>query len=465
MTVAAAGLDTVSASSARVVTAADAGAATVGAAALLAGGNAFDAVLAACFMETVTLPMKCGLAGDVVAVIRPAGESASALVSVGPAPAALATGARLARVGPCSVGVPGAPQGYAALHAYARLDLASLIAPAVRAAERGVRWTALAHGYLCEASGLLAIQSPDNPYWLDGTVPQIGDVRRLPGLGRLLVAFARSGGALFHGEEGARLVAAVKARGGFLTHEDLRQPTARRCQVEMHELGLNDKLSVTPPPTQGPLLADAVARTVLCREGVCDAVLAVRSNARQTGRQAHDAGTSVVACADDEGNFAVVLHSNSFPQFGSGIVLDDGLILNNRPGRGFDLEAPAGAVNAPAPGKIPPTTLHAWMLEHRGATFVGATPGGVNQLAWNAQTITALISGSTPVEVVTAPRWAMDAEGAIRAEPGASTGARRVAEVPAFSLRSVQQVIQLDRHGLHLAAADPRAGGVALPVH
>src|SRR3954453_5577988 len=104
----------------KVVTAAHSAAASAGTSAFSAGGNAFDAALAACFMETVALPMKAGLFGDLVALIRVAGEGFTAVVSVRAAPRALAEGATLERVGPRSVGVPGTPHGYATLHGYAR---------------------------------------------------------------------------------------------------------------------------------------------------------------------------------------------------------------------------------------------------------------------------------------------------------------------------------------------------------
>ncbi|WP_174889838.1 gamma-glutamyltransferase, partial [Acrocarpospora pleiomorpha] len=83
-------------------------AAVIGAAALLDGGNAFDAVIAAGLAETVLLPPKCGLAGDVVALVQPADRPAPrALLSIGAAarrlPQALAA-RPLPRDGGLSVG-------------------------------------------------------------------------------------------------------------------------------------------------------------------------------------------------------------------------------------------------------------------------------------------------------------------------------------------------------------------------
>ncbi|MCU1650877.1 MAG: gamma-glutamyltransferase [Pseudonocardia sp.] len=73
-------------------------------------------------------------------------------------------------------------------------------------------------------------------------------------------------------------------------------------------------------------------------------------------------GTSVVTAADTAGNAIVLVHSNSFQRYGSGIVVAPyGLVLSNRPGRGFT-DDPSHP-NFPAPGRRPVTTLHAWAAE------------------------------------------------------------------------------------------------------
>ena len=68
----------------------------------------------------------------------------------------------------------------------------------------------------------------------------------------------------------------------------------------------------------------------------------------------------MVSAADGEGNVVVVVHSNSFPPIGSGIVVPDyDLVLANRAGRGF---TPTGHPNFPNAGRRPATTLHAWAV-------------------------------------------------------------------------------------------------------
>ncbi len=458
---------TVAATGSKVVTSAHPAASAAGAAIFAQGGNAFDAALAACFMETVALPMKCGLAGDLVALYRRADGSFESIISVGPGPQALAQGAVLEKLGPRSVGIPGAPDGYATLHGMANLPLMALAAPAINAAEIGLPWTWTALSYLDEAEELLGRYSPHHPYCPHGRRPQIGDLRRLPGLGRLLAAFVDLGADLFAGDHGKRLVAEVQSRGGFLTLADLCGRPARRLPVQSQSLADGIELLVTPGPTGGPRLAEVIRRL---QGGEADLLGIVRDERRQSRARnsaALDEGTSVVTAADEFGNAVVVVHSNSFPRFGSGVVLESGLVLNNRPGRGFDLAAPPQARNAPAAGRVPQTTLHAWALRHGETLCLGGTPGGVNQVPWNAQAIGDLLGGATPAEAVTNPRWALDDKDELTAEAGVvfADAATPFRAVQRFSHRSVQQIVAM-RAGLpHLAAADPRSGASALGVY
>ena len=57
------------------------------------GGTAFDAAIAAALVECVELPMKCGLAGNVVALLQRHGGHPEALVSIGPGAAGHRAGA------------------------------------------------------------------------------------------------------------------------------------------------------------------------------------------------------------------------------------------------------------------------------------------------------------------------------------------------------------------------------------
>jgi gamma-glutamyltranspeptidase/glutathione hydrolase len=227
----------------------------------------------------------------------------------------------------------------------------------------------------------------------------------------------------------------------------------------------------TPAPTHGPALLDAVGRV---EDDTAAAVLrAVRAAAAERARTLADpllaAGTSMVSAADADGNAVCVIHSNSFPRFGSGLVVDGyDLILANRAGRGFSAEE--GHPNFPAPGKRPATTLHAWATD----TLLGGTPGGVNQMPWNAQSLHGVLGGEDdPGRLVTAPKWEwLPDRGVVRVEDGVAHDDRAtlaadapVEDAPRWSLRSAQQVLRRPVPGRAVeGGVDPRTGGLALGV-
>ncbi|MGM0562561.1 MAG: gamma-glutamyltransferase [Pseudomonadota bacterium] len=446
-----------------VCTAAVPAAARAGLDALRAGGNAFDAALAACFVETVWLPMKCGLAGDLVALIRTSGGEVHCMTSIGGGPAALASGARLEKTGPCSVGAPGAPAGYAALAERAVHPLSELIAPAAAYAEAGIFWTPVAVNLTREAAPLLRTYNSTTCFLPGGMLPEAGEPLHLPGLARLLEDFANKRGALFHGNLGESMVARVQSAGGFISLEDMKAVEATIAPPLTVELEGAGVAKTTPAPSYGLLLAKALEHTV---EQGRDSWTAFTA-ARKALAAAEDEGTSVVTAADREGNAVVVVHSNSFPQYGSSLVLEEyNLILNNRPGRGFDLEAPSDHWNAPAAGRVPFTTLQAWSLERPEGVYLGGTPGGQNQVPWNLQTILDLIDGVDDLgTLVTRPRWGLDGSDSVLVEKGCAFTATQspMREVPALSLRSAEQVIRIPAtNALVEAAADPRTGALAL---
>ena len=429
------------------------------------GGNAFDAAIAACLVEGIALPMKCGLGGDLVALARTEAGPIRALISVGPGVAALARGGRLTKVGPCSVGVPGAPDGYAALAGLGRLGLGALVEPAVRAAEEGVEWTRTAVQLTEEAEPLLRSHNRDTSFLPEGRLPRLGERLRLPRLAALLSRFAQRGSELFFGADGEILAGCVEAAGGLLRAGDLRLRPAHWSDADGLELHGGARLKVTPAPTHGPILARAVE---LAHLGGMDSVkAAARSHAElgRAGAAPSAGGTSVVTAADGEGGAVVVVHSNSFPHFGSGLVVGEwDLVLNNRPGRGFDLEAPAEAANAPRAGRIPETTLHAWAVESGDATLFGATPGGDNQMPWNLQTVLACLEDGADLGLIVAePRWGFGAAGHIVCEANhALTGGEGVEVAPPLSLRSAEQVLCVpEKDSEAEVAADPRTGARA----
>ena len=467
-----------------VVTASAPLAAAVGAEAIRSGGNAFDGAVAAALAETVLLPPKCGLGGDLIALCVRAGEPEPAcLIAIGGAPAgleAVAAAGQLHETGPSSVGPPGAPAGYLALAEHGTLRLDRLAAPAIALARDGFAWAPISTALTHEAAALLRDQNPAGTVYLPNGRPITpGALVTLPGLALALEELVACGAAVLRGALGAALVDAVRLRGGTLTTDDLESVRAEWVPAARGQAA-SVPVWATPAPTHGASLVDAVAgfSGEDAPAAVWDAVLAAIARQRESlGDPAVPAGTSAVSAADAEGNAVVVVHSNSYPRFGSGIVVDGfDLVLNNRAGRGFT--SVPGHPNFPVPGRRPATTLHAWAVgevDGRPA-LIGATPGGANQLPWNAQLLADVVGGELrPGVLATAPRWEWLPAGdgvVVEEDLGADAIDALFARVPGdhrhvgqWGLRSSFQVLAVPRPGQAVeGAADPRTGGAAVAV-
>lgn len=463
-----------------VVTAAAPLAASAGAAVLAEGGNAYDAAVTAALAETVLLPSKCGLGGDLVAIVVDAGAADPvALLAIGGAPAGLAAVAASGEwsdTGPRSVGPPAAPAGYAALAGRGRLGRARLAAPAVDLARRGFPWAAVSVRLTRASRDLLARWNPGGTAYRPGGADHAaGDLVSLPGLALVLEEFVARGADLLAGPVGAAVVATVARHGGVLTAADLATAGAEWAPCARAEAaGLT--VWTTPAPTHGPSLLDAVAGAGAGDDPGAVYRRAMAAVARRRAALADPSGTSIVGAADEDGTVVLVVHSNSYPRYGSGLVVDGyDLVLANRAGRGFSPEP--GHPNFPAPGRRPATTLHAWAAGPAGGrpAWVGGTPGGENQMVWNAQTIQALIDGvGDPGRLVAQPRWEwLPADDGVRVEAGFTGGdaealraaAPRCEQLGRWALPCAQQVIAVPVAGRAVtAAADPRTVGAAVGV-
>jgi gamma-glutamyltranspeptidase/glutathione hydrolase len=454
-------------------------AAHIGARVLDAGGNAFDAVVAMGLAETVLLPPKCGLGGDLIAIARGRDADPESLLAIGGAPGGLAAvvgGGEWSDTGPNSVGPPGAPAGYAALAARGTWSLADLAAPAVALARDGFAWAEVCNDLSKQSAALVAQWNPNGcAYYPKGEPFATGEIVRLPGLADALHLYAADPQGFLGGEVGRAIVEAVQSRGGVLSLDDMAYATAEwvpclRGAVHGHDMW------VTPAPTYGPTLLAAVEHA-RPDSTVADEyerfVAAMRANREAL---ADPSGTSMISAADEYGNVVTVVHSNSYPRFGSGIVVDrHQLILNNRAGRGFT--PIAGHPNFPVAGRRPATTLHAWALRSAtGVYFSGATPGGANQVPWNVQTIGQIIGGeSAPGLLVTSPRWEwLPDDDGVRLEGGFSEEklgdiadrAPRIVKSPRWATRAAQQVVRVSSPGSAIVGgADPRTVGAAVGVN
>ena len=185
---------------------------------------------------------------------------------------------------------------------------------------------------------------------------------------------------MLHGALGAALIEAVRRRGGTLTTDDLESVRGVGAGSAVRRPG---SVWATPAPTHGASLLDAAVAGFgeAAPAAVWDAVLAAIACQRESlGDPAVPSGTSAVSAADADGNAVVVVHSNSYPRFGSGIVVDGfDLVLNNRWAR---IHVGSRTSELPGGGRRPATTLHAWAVGEVGGrpALIGDTPGGANQL-------------------------------------------------------------------------------------
>lgn len=454
-------------------------AASAGAACLREGGNAFDAVVAAALAETVLLPPKCGLGGDLVAIVRRADEPEPlALIAVGGAPAGLAAVAAAGEwrdVGPTSVGPPAAAAGYHALAELGTMPRARHAERAIDLARDGFPWATVCTRLSEQARQLVAEMNPAGTVYYPGGEPIApGTLTRLAGLAAVLEEWVRLGDRMLDGAVGDAIVDAVSARGGVLDRAAFDYARAEWTACARRTVG-DRTLWATPAPTHGPSLLDAVGEHADDAGAVYRRVM--RAIAARRDTLADPTGTSIVSAGDRFGNAVVAIHSNSYPRFGSGIVVPGyDLVLANRAGRGFSTTP--GHPNFPEAGRRPATTLHAWAASGAGggeARLLGGTPGGANQMPWNAQALTRVIAGSeSPGRLVTSPiwEWLPDDDG-VRIEAGIgdadaealASAAPRTVRAPRWGCKSAHQVVRVPADGeVWEGAADPRTQGAAIGV-
>jgi gamma-glutamyltranspeptidase/glutathione hydrolase len=404
-----------------------------------------------------------------------------------------------------SVGVPGAPAGYAQLAQLCSLPLSELVAPAISIAEQGFAWSALCTMLAAEADDLLVANQPDGCHFRPASGPLAHNALvRLPGLARVLGAFVERRETLFHGSLGEALVRRVAAAGGVLEMDDLLRASALWSEPASLCSPGAPTIWTTPGPTYGPALLSVLAEHHKERGAeLARSVQRVLADQARLGRVPdfwRTDGTSVVTAADTDGGAVVIVHSNSFPQFGSGLVIDElDLVLSNRAGRGFS--ADPSSENFPSHTRRPLTTLHAWAIGTKRPQLLGGTAGGVQQVAWNAQVLTSLLDtelctdmaperrapdlappdlaspdlaspdlaspdlASAVAAAIVAPLWCLEGEHII-AEPDESMeSGDNVTFIEPLTMRSTQVVAMPGGHDAMASAwADPRHEAIALAI-
>jgi gamma-glutamyltranspeptidase/glutathione hydrolase len=392
------------------------GAAEAGVAVLDAGGNAIDAAVATALVLATHEPWNSGLGGIGFALVHRAGQKRADVVDFGPRAPAATDPARYRLTGrmttdlfawpevagdinihgPLSVAIPSSVAGYDHMHRqWGRLPLAEVIAPAIALARRGLPqdwYTALK---VATSAPAIRLYPTTADVYLPNGLPPAPPYQGKPGFfrqGNLADTLERLGRAglrdFYAGEIAAAVAADIKALGGVVSPEDLRNCQARTRPAE--EVGWRGRtLQLTGGLTAAPTL-----KRVL--EGMADApyggaapsaawyralarVMKVAYAERLAGLgeseplAAESCTTHLTAC-DAEGN-TVAMTTTLMSSFGSRVLLPQSGVLLNNGMMWFDPRP--GMPNSIAPGKRPLCNMLPIMLTENGRPFIsGGASGG-----------------------------------------------------------------------------------------
>jgi gamma-glutamyltranspeptidase/glutathione hydrolase len=501
--------------------------ATVEAAAqvLRAGGNAFDAVVAAHWCACVAEPVLTSLGGGGFLLAHPATSDSRIYdffaqtpmhkqplgdIDFHPIHADFGTTLQEFHIGYGSVATPGTVRGLFRIHReLCTLPMPLLLEPAIDLARRGVQINAL-QAYVLDVVKPIYLATPRAAQHFSsrrqpGRLAGDGETLLLPELADTLEALGREGDRLFYsGDIAASIDAACRAGGGFLRREDLASyRVIKRQPLTVHYR--NTQLHTNPPPSSGGLLIGFALKLIerLAPDGLdlrSPAAIGLLANVMQytnetrlesiardsfdhqllepayieqylqrvRGRARAYHGTTHISVIDARGNLAALTSSNGE---GCGHMIGDtGIMLNNMLGE-EDLN---------------PHGFHQWqqnqrltsmmapsMLRTADGTRVALGSGGSNRIrSAILQVVCAIVEGGLSLhDAVQHPRIHYE-NGALNLEAGYDD-----AEQAELRAQFDQLKCWPDRNlffgGVHAAAhgpsgfdcyGDPRRGGVAVTV-
>jgi len=446
-------------------------AAEAGIAMLKAGGNAVDAAVATAFALNAAEPFASGVGGGGFMVIHMARTGKTTVVNFREKAPAAMTPTIYSEKGEArddwrtvkgtAVGVPGMLAGWSyALEKYGTKSLAQAAARAIEIAEKGFAVSATFSTINKEEYDKILLNAGESSCYLNGGLPyEPGDIYRNPDLAATLRLISERGIAEFYtGGVARKLVAAVQAKGGVMTLDDL----ASYKPVEVEPLRGAYKgfeIRTAPPPATGGLhllqllavaepwplktwglnsvpaihhLSEAMrfifadkdrydgdpeSVVIPVRELLAPATAARIRSAIAPGRTANaypfsrfDAlqekkeNTTHVCVVDAAGNIVALTQSiQNF--FGTGIVPEGtGFLLNDQLG---DFSIDPNSPNAPAAGRRPVSNMTPLILfkDSRPILVLGS-PGGTRIFPSMAQILFNIIDFGMPLdEAIEAPRF------------------------------------------------------------
>lgn len=453
-------------------------AATAGLDLLQAGGNAFDAAIAAAAVLNVVEPTSTGLGGDVFALYRTADGTVAGMRSCGGAPA----GATIEAVsatrddespeampfrGPHTVTVPGTAAGWEALvsrHGACSLDV--LLEPAISYAREGFPVTPVIADHWQGADDLFSDPYARETFLPIGRPPTAGERVTFEDLGESLESIASDGASVvYEGYIADSIVDTVQRAGGFLEKRDLSSFEPEF--VDPIKAPYNGAtVYQLPPNNQGPIVLEAlrIAEAIGAGDHPFDSVdrlhdfieamkLAfhdghrhitdpefescpplfddawIRDRAERIGKaplgatdlpppgpRGEATDTVLVTVADADGAIVSLINSR-FAGFGSGLVADGtGIALQNR-GASFSLDP--SHPNHLAPGKRPFHTLIPGIVSFGPTDWAAfGVMGGHMQPQGHLQVLSNIIDyGYDLQRALDLPRWRYREDGTVSLEP------------------------------------------------
>ncbi len=199
------------------------------------GGNAIDAAVATGFAIAVVEPSMNSLGGRFQAIIRESDGAISGIDATTQAPLSYdpAT-ATQSRNGYPTIGVPGVVKGLTTLHEkHGTMDLATVMEPAIKYAERGFQLLPLAARRHAAAIDHIRKYEGTSRYFMNGDTTYLaGELFVQKDLANTLKLIAEQGSDVFYkGEIAEKMVADVQANGGYLDMESLAAYEAKESKI------------------------------------------------------------------------------------------------------------------------------------------------------------------------------------------------------------------------------------------
>jgi gamma-glutamyltranspeptidase/glutathione hydrolase len=487
---------------------------------LLAGGNAFDAALAAMLTACVAEPVLASPGGGGFLTALPAEEPPVVYdffahtpkrqrpreaIDFRPIVADFGTARQVFHIGMGAMAVPGIVRGLFEIHRqHCRLPLDLLMQPAQTLAREGVEINPfqdligqIIAPILQATPGALELHaSPDAPSRLISA----GERHRLPALADFLSALENEGEDLFYrGEVAHRLIEDSRQLGGHLRRQDLEDYRVIRRQPLVHRYR-KAKLFTNPlPALGGPLIAfslgllehqtlgkmpggtdhlrhlahvmrmtqDLRCDPRIMSEQILSAAVAERYRERLRQGGISRRGTTQISIADSQGNLASLTLSNGE---GCGYVIPHtGIMMNNMLGE-EDLN-PGGFHHWPKNQRLASMMAPSLLLSDAGDAVVTGSGGSNRIRSAILQVISNLLDFAMPLEAaVSQPRIHFEGD-LLSLEPGIApqTLAALRDEFPNQQVWDQKSIFFGGAHSVRRQAngrlqgvGDERRGGVAL---